>query len=138
MEIGPRMTLRLVKIEEGVNEGEVLYHAHVEKTAKEIGQLRKMASVAKWGKREGASSNKKFNFWRKKRLRHEKQVEHLTIRKMKYQAEKEGKEREVGEEEKRRLISKQREVTGDYSEDEEDGGTVRGIRFGGLRQLKAY
>ena len=34
-EIGPRMELRLVKIEEGLNGGEVLYHDYVQKTAAE-------------------------------------------------------------------------------------------------------
>ena len=34
-EIGPRMTLELVKIEEGLADGKVLYHSFVEKTRKE-------------------------------------------------------------------------------------------------------
>jgi hypothetical protein len=39
-EIGPRMTLELVKIEEGLCDGEVLYHTHVSKSADEIAELR--------------------------------------------------------------------------------------------------
>ena len=35
-EIGPRMTLSLIKIEEGVNDGEVIYHRHISKTEEEI------------------------------------------------------------------------------------------------------
>ncbi|KAM4038881.1 suppressor of SWI4 1 homolog [Anomaloglossus baeobatrachus] len=35
-EIGPRMTLQLVKIEEGLNDGKVLYHNFVKKTEEEI------------------------------------------------------------------------------------------------------
>ncbi len=35
-EIGPRMTMRLVKIEEGVGEGEVLYHQFIKKTGEEL------------------------------------------------------------------------------------------------------
>ncbi|XP_063787553.1 suppressor of SWI4 1 homolog isoform X2 [Pseudophryne corroboree] len=35
-EIGPRMTLQLVKIEEGLNDGKVLYHSFVQKTEEEI------------------------------------------------------------------------------------------------------
>jgi hypothetical protein len=42
------MSLRLVKIEEGINEGEVLYHAHVAKSSKEIAQLRQMAPRIKF------------------------------------------------------------------------------------------
>lgn len=39
-ELGPRLTLKLVKIQEGVGEGEVLYHSHVKKTAEEKKKLR--------------------------------------------------------------------------------------------------
>jgi ribosome biogenesis protein SSF1/2 len=40
-EIGPRMTLELVKIEDGLCDGEVLFHNHVSKTAAEVSELRK-------------------------------------------------------------------------------------------------
>ncbi|CAF1658301.1 unnamed protein product, partial [Didymodactylos carnosus] len=40
-EIGPRMTLELLKIEEGLCDGEVLYHTYVKKTPEEIQDLRK-------------------------------------------------------------------------------------------------
>nr|XP_033779420.1 suppressor of SWI4 1 homolog [Geotrypetes seraphini] len=35
-EIGPRMTLQLIKIEEGLNDGKVLYHSFVHKTEEEL------------------------------------------------------------------------------------------------------
>lgn len=35
-EIGPRMTLQLVKIEEGISDGKVLYHSFIQKTEEEI------------------------------------------------------------------------------------------------------
>ena len=35
VELGPRMTMSLVKIEEGMYDGEVLYHRYIEKTAEE-------------------------------------------------------------------------------------------------------
>nr|AAH80470.1 Unknown (protein for MGC:89755) [Xenopus tropicalis] len=35
-EIGPRMTLQLVKIEEGLSDGKVLYHGFIQKTEEEI------------------------------------------------------------------------------------------------------
>jgi len=38
-EIGPRMTLELVKIEEGLSDGKVLYHSFVKKTRKEEKEL---------------------------------------------------------------------------------------------------
>ncbi|KAM7361833.1 brix domain-containing protein peter pan [Cochliomyia hominivorax] len=41
-EIGPRMTMQLMKIEEGLLTGEVLYHDHIVKTEEEKEALRKM------------------------------------------------------------------------------------------------
>jgi len=38
-ELGPRLTLKLVKIQEGVNDGEIMYHSYVEKTKEEVSQL---------------------------------------------------------------------------------------------------
>ncbi|GLC37337.1 hypothetical protein PLESTM_000570100 [Pleodorina starrii] len=38
-ELGPRMDLELVKIEEGLCEGTVLFHAHVSKTREEVAEL---------------------------------------------------------------------------------------------------
>lgn len=40
VEIGPRLRLQLLKIEEGFCEGEVLYHHHVSKSPEEIAKLR--------------------------------------------------------------------------------------------------
>lgn len=40
-EIGPRMTMQLMKIEEGLLTGEVLYHDHIVKTEEEKEELRK-------------------------------------------------------------------------------------------------
>ena len=44
VELGPRMKLELVKIEEGILSGEVLYHSYIKKTQQEIEQLKKNAS----------------------------------------------------------------------------------------------
>lgn len=41
-EIGPRLTMQLMKIEEGLLTGEVLYHDHIVKTEEEKETLRKM------------------------------------------------------------------------------------------------
>ena len=113
------MSLRLTKIEEGINDGEVLYHAFVEKSTKEIAQLRKIApQIRLWILQNLKKINKKF---RKKRLRHEKQVEHSTIRKMRNQSEKEARLAEMDNKQRQSLIQKQREVTGDYSEDSDSG-----------------
>ena len=39
-EIGPRLKLKLIKIQEGINEGEVLYHMFMNKTPEEIQIIR--------------------------------------------------------------------------------------------------
>lgn len=46
-EIGPRMELRLVKIEEGLNGSEVLYHDYVHKTAKEVAEQTRSITAKK-------------------------------------------------------------------------------------------
>lgn len=47
MEIGPRMSLELIKIQEGIDDGEVLYHKLVQKTTEEIVANRKAAPMKK-------------------------------------------------------------------------------------------
>ncbi|EEB07339.1 RNA-binding protein [Schizosaccharomyces japonicus yFS275] len=42
VEVGPRMTLDLVKVTEGVSDGKVLYHKLVQKTEKESAELEKL------------------------------------------------------------------------------------------------
>lgn len=39
-EIGPRLKLKLIKIEEGISDGEVLYHEFIAKTPEEVQELR--------------------------------------------------------------------------------------------------
>jgi ribosome biogenesis protein SSF1/2 len=51
-EVGPRMTLELVKIEDGLCDGEVLYHTHVSKTSEEISELRQRNTEKKRLKEE--------------------------------------------------------------------------------------
>ncbi|KAM9345634.1 suppressor of SWI4 1 homolog [Symphorus nematophorus] len=59
-EIGPRMTLQLTKIQEGMGEGNVLYHAMISKTEEEIQELlrRKEAQLKdKEGRRKKQEQN---------------------------------------------------------------------------------
>lgn len=46
-EIGPRLTMRLMKIEEDLLTGEVLYHDYIEKSATEVEELRKKRAMKK-------------------------------------------------------------------------------------------
>lgn len=51
-EIGPRMTLRLVKIEEGFQGGEVYYHRYLKKSHKEVRELKAALSTKEKLKQE--------------------------------------------------------------------------------------
>lgn len=46
-EIGPRLKIKLVKIEEGICDGEVLYHEHIKKSAEEIADIREKLKTRK-------------------------------------------------------------------------------------------
>ncbi|CAD5206946.1 unnamed protein product [Bursaphelenchus okinawaensis] len=102
IEIGPRMTWELVKVEEGIDEGEVLYHKFVKKSTAEVRKLKKKLPLIK-----------------KKKLREEKNIQHAVVRKLEAKEKREQKINEKFEEEKQRLIRKQRAVTGDYSSEDE-------------------
>uniref|UniRef100_A0A915DEN7 Brix domain-containing protein n=1 Tax=Ditylenchus dipsaci TaxID=166011 RepID=A0A915DEN7_9BILA len=102
IEIGPRMSWKLMKIEEGINSGEVLYHSHIEKSAKEIAELRKNAPRIK-----------------KKQMLHEKKVEHAVIRKLRAFANKQVRAEEDFNAEKSKLIEKQAQVTGEIIQEKE-------------------
>ncbi|KAH7727712.1 brix domain-containing protein [Aphelenchoides avenae] len=101
LEIGPRMTWKLMKVEEGVDEGEVLYHSYIKKSAKEIMKLRALVPQI-----------------RKRRLRHEKNVEHAVIRKLQSREERQKEEEKEFNEEKSKIIQKQNAVTGNTANDD--------------------
>ena len=44
VELGPRMKLRMTKVEEGVCEGKVMWHESIEKTAEEVKEMEKIVS----------------------------------------------------------------------------------------------
>jgi len=46
-EIGPRMTLQLIKIEEGVCSGEILYHEYIIKSPEEVKAAKEMRQQKK-------------------------------------------------------------------------------------------
>lgn len=75
-EIGPRMTLQLVKIQEGMGEGNVLYHAIISKTEEEIQEIlnRKEAQLKE---REGRRKKQEQNVAQKKEKREENKKKSL-------------------------------------------------------------
>lgn len=60
-----------------------------------------------------------FIFFRKRRLREEKNIQHAVARKLEARENKEKDLQSELDAEKERLIRKQRQVTGDYSSDDE-------------------
>jgi len=56
VELGPRMTMSLVKIEEGMHDGEVLYHKFVEKTESEKREIKKSSRKTEKRKRKPEKS----------------------------------------------------------------------------------
>lgn len=119
LEIGPRMTLKLMKIEEAVNSGEVLYHSLVQKTWEEVEALRRAAPMI-----------------RKKKQRTEKAVEYAAIRKLKIVAQKSRKLDDSKEQLKRSLIKKQREIAGDVLSDDEESAAQKGDNNPARRRFK--
>ncbi len=70
VELGPRMRLRLVKVEEGLCQGQVMWHEHIHKSQEEIRELRQ-----RWEKRrlekEARKREQKDNVERKKKAKAE-------------------------------------------------------------------
>jgi ribosome biogenesis protein SSF1/2 len=62
VEIGPRLTLELLKVEKGLGAGDVLYHAHVKKSPEEAAALK-------------AKKEKEVNLKHQRRVEQEKNVE---------------------------------------------------------------
>lgn len=44
-ELGPRIKLEIYKVEEGVNEGEIMYHKFVQKSEEEAKQLKERVLI---------------------------------------------------------------------------------------------
>ncbi|KAM4675341.1 suppressor of SWI4 1 homolog [Discoglossus pictus] len=91
-EIGPRMTLQLVKIEEGLSDGNVLFHNFVKKTEDEIKAMLE---------------------------RGEKKMQQKNARKKKQEADVQRKEEERGENKKRSIAGMKRKHGGDQDDDSE-------------------
>lgn len=91
-EMGPRLKLMLIKIQEGVNSGEVLYHKFVEKTVKQKKELKKKKEQAR----------------KLKEQRRREQEENIA---------RKGKEKE---ENKKRSIAGMKRKGGDENDNEED------------------
>lgn len=94
VELGPRLTLELYKVQQGVNDGDILYHKFVQKTAAEAAAI-------------------------KVRVEKERQ-----LKEMRRKAQEENVKRKRDDEEEKRLAKKQKRENKEKAEegdDEEDG-----------------
>ncbi|PIC49963.1 hypothetical protein B9Z55_001051 [Caenorhabditis nigoni] len=118
-EIGPRLTLELTKIEEGIDEGEVLYHKHHSKTPDELIKLR-------------AHMDKKKQMKKRREQESEQRViRRLTIAKEQQDAE-EAEEKAIRENAARRQAA----ATGQVEEVENQKEKDREIAMNRERELK--
>ncbi|UMM11248.1 hypothetical protein L5515_000629 [Caenorhabditis briggsae] len=118
-EIGPRLTLELTKIEEGIDEGEVLYHKHHSKTPDELIKLR-------------AHMDKKKQMKKRREQESEQRViRRLTIAKEQQDVE-EAEEKAIRENAARRQAA----ATGQVEEVENQKEKDREIAMNRERELK--
>merc|ERR1711872_536193 len=86
VELGPRMTLRLVKVEEGLLEGEVLHHEFVEKTDEEKKAIRERREKLKKEK-EQRKRNQEKNVRKKEKEKADNKARSLAGMKKKEEKE---------------------------------------------------
>ncbi|AGO09951.1 AaceriAAL040Wp [[Ashbya] aceris (nom. inval.)] len=84
-EVGPRLTLKLVKIEEGICSGKVLHHEYVQKTDSEIRALEKR-HAEKQKLKEQRRKEQEENIARKKAVKEAKKQRKLERRKLRENA----------------------------------------------------
>lgn len=99
VELGPRMTLRLVKIEEGLLDGEVLHHEFVEKTDEEKKAIKEKREKAKREK-EKRRKEQERNIKKKEREKEENKVKSLEGMRKKEEKEKQWQGEKISEYEK--------------------------------------
>ncbi|XP_047211995.1 suppressor of SWI4 1 homolog [Girardinichthys multiradiatus] len=100
-EIGPRMTLQLVKVQEGMGNGNILYHSMISKTEEEIQEIlkRKEAKVKEKEERKKAQEQ---NVAKKKEKREENKKKSLEgIKKKRAEAEEDSEVEDPGMQEDR-------------------------------------
>lgn len=108
VELGPRLRLKLYKVERGLAAGDVMYHAYVHKTPSEIQEL-------KMRKEREANLKKR---------RREEQEANVARKKAAKDAKKEARESRRKEREERAMAELRGEALGDDDDDEEEGDDV--------------
>ncbi|KAK5984829.1 LiPid Depleted [Trichostrongylus colubriformis] len=119
MEIGPRMKLELLKVQDGIDEGEVLYHKIIKKTSEELERLKKEAPIKK-----------------KLKKRREQEMEHRVIRRLENAKERAKREEEELKAFKEKAARKQAAATGQTEDIENSKEKDREIALNRERELK--
>jgi ribosome biogenesis protein SSF1/2 len=73
VELGPRLSLELIKVEQGLGDGTVMYHAHIKKTPEEAKALQEKAE-SKIRLKEQRRREQEQNVERKRKTKEEKQL----------------------------------------------------------------
>ncbi|XP_043956254.1 suppressor of SWI4 1 homolog [Gambusia affinis] len=95
-EIGPRMTLQLVKIQEGMGDGNILYHSMISKTEEEIQEILKRKE-AKMKEKEERRKTQEQNVVTKKEKREENKKKSLEgIKRKRAEAEEDSEVEDPG------------------------------------------
>ncbi|KAK6731110.1 hypothetical protein RB195_007527 [Necator americanus] len=121
MEIGPRLKLELLKVEDGIDDGEVLYHRIVQKTGPELEMLKKEAPKKK-----------------KLKKRTEQENEHRIIRRLEKAKEAEKREEEELKAFKEKAARKQAAATGQTEDIENSKEKDREIAMNREREMKQH
>ncbi|XP_033098988.1 suppressor of SWI4 1 homolog [Anneissia japonica] len=122
VEIGPRIQLQLVKIEEGVCNGDIIYHQFVKKTEEEIAAA-KTAREKKKLLKDKRKNKQKMNVLQKKELREKhKEKSILGMQKKKEQEEKQDSDADSIE---AVSMTKVDDAGGDEEDDEDDAEYYR-------------
>ena len=104
-ELGPRMTLQLIKVEDGLMEGEVLYHDIIKKTLEEKEAIRKRREARKKLK-EKRKREQEMNKKKKEKAKEEHKLKSLDgiDRKRQQLLEEEKKRRPVSKEQQNKVL----------------------------------
>ncbi|KAM9394543.1 suppressor of SWI4 1 homolog [Pholidichthys leucotaenia] len=109
-EIGPRMTLKLIKIQEGMGEGNILYHAMVSKTEEEIQEILERKE-AKMKEKEERRKKQEQNIAEKKEKREAHKKKSLEgIKRKRAEAEEDSEVEDPGQQDNQAAAESDDEV----------------------------
>jgi ribosome biogenesis protein SSF1/2 len=118
IELGPRLTLELYKVQQGMNEGDILYHKFVQKTPAEAAATKARVEKARILK-EQRKQVQQQNVKRKRDAVEEKRKEKAERKKQKLENGEAGEESDEEEDDDEEVED---EEEGDYGDEEDNEG----------------